>query len=192
MTIGREKYLNMDEVKQLRTVTEARSLVDLAYGRSGGVKSWMLVDMALATGLRVAELASIQISDFDAKRGALTVTRGKRIIKKPETMPIRPELVKHLIEYTSWLNRKEGSLFGVKAQALQKAWKTAVKRAGLPPELSIHSARHTFGTQHYAKEKNVIATQRLLGHASPVTTANMYVGVTFEDLQDSMKGMYED
>ena len=62
----------------MRTVTEARAIVDLRAGRVLGVHAWMLVDLALSTGLRVSEMAALYIKDVDLKRGCLTVIRLKR------------------------------------------------------------------------------------------------------------------
>ena len=61
MVIDREKYMDAKEVKQLRTVTEAKAIVDLKKGRVSGVHIWMLVDLALSTGLRVSEIAALKI-----------------------------------------------------------------------------------------------------------------------------------
>lgn len=78
MVIDRSKYMDLEEVKQLRTVTEAQSILDLRKGRVTGPLAWMLVDLALSTGLRVSEMASIQIQDIDIKRGLITVVRVKK------------------------------------------------------------------------------------------------------------------
>jgi site-specific recombinase XerD len=75
MVIDRNKYMDIKEVKQLRTVTEARKITDLRAGRIGGVLAWMLVDLALSTGLRVSEMAALKVKDIDLKRGYLSVTR---------------------------------------------------------------------------------------------------------------------
>ena len=50
MNVDRTKYMSIEEVKQLRTVTEAKAIVDLRAGRVNGPLSWMLVDMALIDG----------------------------------------------------------------------------------------------------------------------------------------------
>ena len=76
------------------------------------------------------------------------------------------------------------------AQGLQRIWKRAISKASLPRELSIHAARHTLATTLLRKTGNLRLVQKALGHSSPVTTANMYADVTFEDMQAGVSGLY--
>jgi len=195
MTIDREKYMSLEEIRQLRTVTEARSIVDLRAGRVGGVISWAVVDTALSTGLRVSELAALRIEDFSAKRGSLKVLRLKRKKKSRETLAIGSDLVRHLKEYIEWTGRSKGPLYlgsrgPLTAQGLQRIWKAAIRRAGLPKELSIHSARHSIAVRLLKKTGNLRQVQKQLGHASPATTANMYADISFEDMQAGVTDLY--
>jgi integrase len=194
MAIDRTKYMVMDEVKQLRKVTEAGAIVDLRKGRVTGPLAWMVVDLALSTGLRVSEMAALTLKDIDLKRGAISVTRRKRKKDKRETLAINKELAEHLKQYIG--GRKTGRLFEGKrgsltAQGLQRIWKAAVKRASLPKELSIHCARHTIAVHLLKKTGNLRLVQKQLGHASPATTANMYADISFEDMQEGLNGLYE-
>jgi len=116
-------------------------------------------------------------------------------------MAIPPELTAHLRDFIEWKGHasqgvepkaplfvgKRGPLTPV---GLQQLWKTAIKRAGLPKELSIHSARHTIAVQLLKKTGNLRQVQKQLGHANPSTTANMYADVTFEDMQAGVTGLY--
>ena len=194
MVIDRDKYMSAEEVKQLLTVTEARAIVDLRKGRIAGIRAWMVVDLALQTGLRVSELTAIQIKDIDLKRGFVTVTRLKRKKKVIDSLAISPELIKHLKEYIE--DRTSGKLFvgergDLTKYGLQQIWKSAVKRAGLPKELSIHCARHTMAVHLLRKTGNLRQVQKQLGHASPATTANMYADISFEDMQAGVTDLYQ-
>ena len=195
MVIDRTKYLNADEVKQVRTVTEARAIVDLRKGRITGPLAWMLIDLALSTGLRCSELAAIQIKDIDLKRGFITVQRKKRKKKVVDSLAISPEVIKHLKEHIG--DRTGGKLFigergNLTRYGLQQIWKSAIKRAGLPKELSIHCARHTMAVHLLRKTGNLRQVQKQLGHASPATTANMYADISFEDMQAGVTNLYTD
>jgi integrase len=210
-TVDRTKYMSVDEVKQLRTVAEARAIVDLKAGRVNGVLGWMAVDFALSTGLRVSEIAKVNVQDIDLRRGLVTVSRSKKRKKvKPEPLALGKDLLDHLKAYLTWrscriadmdgafrkgLADTKGALFiGCRGpftpQGLQRVWKAAIKRAGLPAELSIHSARHTLAVHLLKKTGNLRQVQKQLGHSSPTITAAMYADVTFEDMQDGLSGLY--
>lgn len=192
--MDRVKYMNVEEVKQLRTVTEAKAIVDLRKGRITGPLAWMVIDLALATGLRVSELAAIKIKDIDFKRGFIKVQRRKRKKKTVDSLAVSPKLIKHLKEYIG--DRTAGKLFvgergNLTRIGLQQIWKAAIRRAGLPKELSIHSARHTMAVHLLRKTGNLRQVQKQLGHASPATTANMYADISFEDMQNGVTDLYQ-
>ena len=193
----------LEEVKKLRTVIKAESIVDLKEGRVLGVIAWAVVDVALQTGLRVSELAALKIGDVDFQRGCMTVTRLKRRKPFTETMAISNELCAHLREFIEWKGHvgqsvdNDAALFVGKrgpltSRGLQQMWKACVKRAGLPSRYSIHSGRHSLAVHLLRKTKNLRLVQKALGHQSPITTANMYADVSFEDMQEGMNGLYDD
>ena len=200
--VDREKYMDDREVQVLRTVTEARCITDLQSGRLGGVVAWAVVDTALQTGSRVCELAKLTIGDFDPKRQALRVWRHKRRKLVQETMAISKSLADHLKRFIEWKGlvgqppgRADPLFMGKRgpltASGLQQIWKAAVRRAGLPEELSIHCARHTIAVHLLKKTGNLRLVQKQLGHSSPATTANMYADISFEDMQDGLNGLYD-
>ena len=141
-------------------------------------------------------MAVIKIEDIDLKRGFVKVTRRKRKKKVVDTLAISPELNKHLAEYIEWADLTKGPLFVGKRgpmtnRGLQQIWAKAVKEAGLPRELSIHSARHSMAVHLLKKTKNLRQVQKQLGHASPATTANMYADISFEDMKTGVTGLYQ-
>jgi site-specific recombinase XerD len=212
MSIDREKYMSVEEVKALRTVTEARSIMDLRTGRINGVLAWMVVDIALSTGLRVSEIANLEVENCDLKRGCLKVVRVKKRRKTRETLAIGKELVDHLKQFLTWrsarissvdkryrkgLTARKGPVFigcrgPLTSGGLQKIWHGAIERANLPKELSMHSARHTLAVHLLRKTGNLRLVQKTLGHSSPVTTASVYADVPFEDQQAAVSGLYAD
>jgi integrase len=202
VTIDRAKYMNLDEVGRLRKVTEAFAVADMAKGRVRGVLAWAVVDVALSTGLRVSEIARLRCGDVDFKRGCLRVTRSKKRRSKSETLAVGADLLDHLREFIAWKEAvgqttgKVAPLFVGKRGALtvlglQRIWKRAVEEAGLPADLSIHSARHTIAVTLLKKTGNLRLVQKQLGHASPTITANMYADVAFEDMQAAVNGLYD-
>ena len=199
--IDREKYLDAAELDRLRTVTEAHALTDLKSGRLRGVLAWAVVDVALGTGLRVSELARLKVGDFDARRRSLRAWRHKRRKPLRETIAVSKALAGHLRQYIDWkanagqATDKDAAIFVGKRgplteSGLQNIWKAAVRRAGLPVELSIHSARHTVAVHLLKTTGNLRMVQKQLGHTNPATTANLYADVSFEDMGEALDGLY--
>ncbi len=199
--IDRTKYLSAEEVTQLQKSTEGRALIDLRDGRTTWVVYWALVDTALSTGLRVSELARLDVGDLDLRRGSLAAWRHKRRKEVQETIAIGKPLRGHLKEFLAWKKSvgqsveqdaplwmgKRGRL---SKRGLQHIWRSAIEAAGLPTELSIHAARHALAVHLLKATSNLRMVQKQLGHASPVTTANMYADVTFEDMQQGLGQLY--
>jgi len=200
--VERTKYMNEEEVTRLRENAELWSIHDLKHGRRQGVISWMLVDLALITGLRVNELARLNVSDFHHSTNSILAYRSKR--KKPgyETVVIGKKVTAHLREFIAWkkahgegVGQTDALFVGQRGRlsvsGLQKIWKTAIAKAGLDPGLSIHSARHTCATFMLRTTKNIKHVQDHLGHQSVETTANMYAGVMHEDKEAAADSCYE-
>ncbi len=75
-------------------------------------------------------------------------------------------------------------------QSVEGVIMAAIKRAGPPEELSIHSARHTVAVALLRRTGSFRQVRKQLGHSSPATTANMYADVSFEDMQSGVTGLY--
>jgi len=62
--ITRDKFLSKEERDRLVRATEEKAIVDIAKGRKTWVRRWMLIDLALFSGLRVSEIANLSIEDL--------------------------------------------------------------------------------------------------------------------------------
>jgi len=184
--IDRGKYMNESEVNQLVKSCQEWAAYDLRYGKLQGVKIWALVDTALQTGLRVAELANLKAADFDGKH--LKVVRVKKKKKVAETLAISKDLADHLKTYLN--GRKTGTIFGVGRATLQQQFHRAIKHAHLRKDLSIHACRHTLAVRLLKKTGNLRMVQMQLGHSSPQTTS-IYADISFEDRQAALDSLNE-
>ena len=148
--MDRQKYLDQREVKLLRAVTENQSIEDMKVGLIGGVLRWMVVDTAMSTGLRVAELAALRCGDVNLSRSCLTITRGKRKIRKPETLAIGKDFAEHLREFMEWKSRvgqpigKTDVLFMGKRGTLVIFCFVTLQLPYFPACLSINSCNCTY------------------------------------------------
>ena len=188
-TITRDKFFSKREVKHLLKVCEKRASTDLRQDRSTWVTRYMMVHLALNSGLRVSEIAALKIGDlhFNGVDNYLMVQRGKGGRKR--TVYLDKEIVKHLQNYISHKNKAwdepidaDAPLFSGRGgdhyttTALEISFKKAIEMAGLPKTFSIHSSRHTYATLLLAKTNNIRFVQKQLGHAS-ISMTSLYADV---------------
>ena len=168
--ITREKFFDTLERDTIIEHTRQKAAEDQEKGRTTWVNRWMLIHLAFYSGLRVAEIADLNISDVFVHVTApyIKVKNGKG--SKPRIVYIDNGLVDHLKEFTQG-RRLQDPLFnsGGKKYTTASLWhsfKQAVKAAGLREDLTIHSARHTYATLLLEKTGNIRYVQKQLGHSS--------------------------
>ena len=183
-SITRDKFLSGDEQKKLLKVCQKNATADIKANRSTWVTRYMLVHLALRSGLRVSEIASLKMGDlhFNGQDNYLIVQYGKGGRKRD--VYLDKELVKHLQIYVEFKKNGLNELVDDNAPlfsgrggshytttALEISFKKATEKAGLPKRYSIHSSRHTYATFLLAKAKSIRFVQKQLGHASIGMTA---------------------
>ncbi|MFZ5451848.1 MAG: tyrosine-type recombinase/integrase [Thermodesulfobacteriota bacterium] len=188
--IGRDKFFDRQERAKLLKTCRDKAELDEAKGRSTWPVRYMLVDLALFSGLRVAEIAALKVGDLalKAENPYLTVQRGKG--GKRRTVYLDKELVRHLKSYIklhlhgpdpeSPLFPGRGGNRHCQPITLMKSFKRAVEEAGLPGHYSIHCARHTYATYLLHDTGNLRYVQKQLGHAQIAMTA-LYADVLPEE-----------
>ncbi len=187
--ITRDKFFSVTEKQGLLKICKDRASLDLIAGRKTWITRYLLVHLALNSGLRVSEVAALKVGDLhmNGKDNLLIVQNGKGGRKRD--VYLDRELVKHLQEYLE-IKKKEweepigdsAPLFSGRGRrhytttALEISFKKAIEEAGLPKSYSIHSARHTYATLLLAKTSNLRFVQKQLGHAS-IATTSLYADV---------------
>ena len=140
-----------------------------------------------ACGLQVSEAKQLKTSDIDRARMQLRVRNGKG--DKERVLPLSDRLLKELEDY--WRAQRKGKVghespwlfLGEKAGRPmtrltgQNIYYRAVTRSGVRRKSGIHLLRHSFATHPIGSGVELPVVQRLLGHASPMTTA-FYLHVT--------------
>jgi integrase/recombinase XerD len=145
-----------------------------------------LVGVLLGAGLRAAELVALDVSDVDEDTDGelvLHVRQGKG--RRDRDVPVRRDVAKSLRAYLADTDRRlgaSGPLFlshdrarkgggRLSARAVGYLVARLVEQAGVDAKrVSPHSLRHTFAIRSLKNGGNVVAVQKLLGHASIQTT----------------------
>jgi len=185
--IERDRFFDRQERARLLRTCKERAELDQAKGRTTWPVRYMLVDLALFSGLRVAEIADLKVGDLvlKAENPYLIVRKGKGGRKR--SVYLDGDLVRHLRRYIKQHLRSpdpQAPLFPGResrclpgefqhsaAITLMKSFKRAVEEAGLPAHYSIHCARHTYATFLLADTGNLRFVQKQLGHANISMTA---------------------
>lgn len=192
-SITRDKFLSVHEVSRLLDTCVQHSVQDIEQGRKTWVTRYMLVHLALNSGLRVSEIAALKMSDLHLENDEdnyLIVRHGKGrgAHGKKRDVYLDNEIVDHLKEFIavkeSWQEpiSQYSPLFAGRSgkhyttTALEISFKKAALAAGLPTYYSIHSSRHTYATLLLSKTSNLRFVQKQLGHASLNMTA-LYANV---------------
>jgi len=150
-----------------------------------GFRNRAIILTLLDTGLRLSELASIQLQDMDLDREIIKVM-GKGA--KERVVRIGKETQRAILKYLL-LRRDNFPCLWVTEERRPMQWngiqimiRRMGKRAGLKNvRCSPHTFRHTFGTQAIKNGANVFEVQALLGHSTLTMTRKYAATIDSED-----------
>ena len=149
----------------------------------------------LRCGLRVSEVAQLQLEQIDWEQQALHVVQGKgrkdrRVYMSPDAVAsLHACLAQHPGErtkgYVFWNRKRQGQLLSVKA--IQKKMERYAKAAGITA--SCHSLRHTFASNLLEHGAEVVTIRDFLGH-SQISSSERYAKLSSQKIkQEYMRTM---
>ncbi len=175
------------------TVDEAFHLL----GQPGGKSSFLfrrdraILEMFYASGLRLSELAGLQMENLHLEEGVIKVWgKGSKerlaFLGKPAReavaayLPLRNALLRRSPgqETALFLNSRGGPL---SSRGIARVVGTWARKAGLPGGLSPHGLRHSFATHILEGGADLRTVQELLGHAS-ISSTQRYLHINVDYL----------
>jgi site-specific recombinase XerD len=182
--------------KKLPLVLTQRQIGELLAAPLQGKKTksapvWMpqrdaaIMEVFYSSGLRLAELASLNVSDLDIYTESVRVL-GKG--RKERICPVGAPALQAVSRYRAAANVHSGALFLNKARrriSPRSIWlvlKRYLRHTSIPIALSPHKLRHSFATHLLDNGADLRSVQALLGHAS-LSTTQIYTYVTTERLK---------
>ena len=152
------------------------------------VRDRAVMELLYSSGLRLAELISIRLSDIDLREGLVTVTgkgRKTRIVPVGHEalsalaawLKVRGELAKP-DDVTLFVGPRGGPLSPRTVQSRLKRWGIA---QGVQQGVYPHLFRHSFASHVLESSGDLRAVQELLGHAN-ISTTQIYTHLDFQHL----------
>ena len=178
------------KVPVVMTAEQANALIDGVASsrveRPFPARDRAIFELLYGCGLRVSELAGLDLDDVDRSQGWLRV-RGKG--RKERLVPLPGKAAGALERYLGerpvvrgeravFLNHRRGRLTDRGLRGIVKLYATLL--AG-DPSIHPHSFRHAYATHLLADGADLRAIQELLGHAR-LSTTQKYTQVSLTDL----------
>ena len=161
----------------------SRDQVASLFAHCQNVRDRTLLETIYATGLRLAELCALELTDIESApdRMCIKVRQGKG--GKDRYTLLSPRLLESLRLYwrafrpRRWVFPNRAGDGPIYDQTVQRLYCTVRDAAGLPKGGGVHSLRHAFATHLLEAGVDLFTIQRLLGHGH-ISTTMRYLHLT--------------
>ena len=154
------------------------------------LKEKALLELMMSTGMRIGEIAALDISDVDLMRKRVSIYGEKT--SQYRTGMLTTKAVKALRAYIDSRTDDNKALFVIDRKPFTRMCKGSIQtiakclavRAGITRiSTTVHVYRKTFASVQYRKTKNILFVSKLLGHANSNVTVQYYLVDDIEDMQ---------
>ena len=169
-------------------------------GSAEGLRDAAMLELFIASGARISELARLDVNDIDLAEGTARlfgkgskeriVPLYRRAVDKVDAYlhDGRPPLL--LAPRGDSIRARDALFLSVRGRAMDAAalryrFDVLKRRAGIPSDITPHAMRHTFATDLLAGGADLRSVQELLGHAS-LSTTQIYTHLTPDRLKAAL------
>ena len=170
------------------SVDQVTSLIEIDINDPLSYRDKAVMELFYSSGLRLAELCSLDLNDLSLSDGMVRVT-GKG--NKTRDLPIGRQADKAIRE---WLLQRNSlplkdydavfvSIHGnrINPRTVQQRVKYWAARQGIETSVSPHMLRHSFASHLLESSGELRAVQELLGHSN-ISTTQIYTHLDFQHL----------
>ncbi len=183
-------HLSVDEMFRLLDAFDTSDLK--------GLRDRAIFETLYSTGIRVSELAALNVSDVDDEKGLIRVL-GKG--KKERIVPVGQKALTFISRYRKRLETdkrfqrvsphgKQGPLFlnkdfkRLSTRSIARILDGVARACGLAVPVHPHALRHAFATHLLNAGADLRAVQELLGHKS-LSTTQKYTHLSIDRLMET-------
>jgi integrase/recombinase XerC len=175
-------YLVVDDIFRLLEAVKPEGVL--------GLRNRAILETFYSTGVRVSELAGLDMDDLDMDTGIMRVF-GKG--SKERLVPIGVKAMAAILAYREALGAEHGvspgdgaiflnkDLGRLSTRSMARVVDRFARASGLSIPVSPHSMRHSFATHLLDAGADLRAVQELLGHRS-ISTTQRYTHVSIDHL----------
>ena len=172
-------------------VDQVNGLLEAGANSALEIRDLAMFELFYSSGLRLSELAALDLNDVDLPDSTLVVRSGKG--GKARLLPIGSKAVTAI---NNWLQQRlkkvdsaESALFistrgtrlGLRSIELRLVqW---CKKKGIDEHIHPHMLRHSFASHLLESSQDLRAVQELLGHSN-ISTTQIYTHLDFQHLAD--------
>jgi len=155
------------------------------------VRDRAMLELLYATGIRVSELITLQVSDINLQMGFLVCKESN----KERVIPFGNQARKALLEYMEKgraamiQDEKESTLFvncfgqPMSRQGFWKLIKYYASKAGIEEEITPHTLRHSFAAHLIENGADLKSVQEMMGH-SDIATTQVYANLNHNRIRE--------
>ena len=201
--LEKQKHLNNNPFKLVASVKtekklpnyfrydEFNSMLEVIDDNPLGLRNRLILELLLATGMRVSEISNLKLNDINFEEGEIKVLgKGNKerivyfgayskdalnnYINKSRNVLLNNKQSDYL-----FINHNGGKLTD---RGIRLIIDNIVKKACIKSKVSPHTFRHTFASLMLNEGCDIKSVQELLGHAS-LSTTGIYTHLTNEEVR---------
>lgn len=172
------------KLPQVLTIAEVKAMI----AEAGNSRERAMIELLYGAGLRVSELANLEIKDINLNHGYVRCFgKGSKERLVPIGRPAIESIKIYLAERKTAPTKSQLLFMDRTGQRLNRlvVWqivKRLAQKAKIRKTLSPHTLRHSFATHLLEGGADLRAVQELLGHSSIVTT-QLYTHISRKHLK---------
>lgn len=176
------------KLPKILTTDEANKLLNMSPDDPLIQRDLAMMELMYSSGLRVSELAGLDMEDLDLHSGQVNVT-GKG--NKQRLVPVGSKAITAIRNWLShrkeFLNEEHHAVFlsrngkRISVRSIQERFRQLGIRQELNSRIHPHMLRHSFASHLLESSGDLRAVQELLGH-SDISTTQVYTHLDFQRL----------